>query len=344
MYAVRFHRHGGPEVLVFEEAPDPIVRPGWVAVRVRACALNHLDLFQRRGLDRVTVPMPHISGADVAGEIFLTADDVPDWRVGQRVMVQPGLSCGRCAACLAGEDNYCPRYDVLGYQSAGGYAELVAVPAANLIALPDHVSDVEAAAFPLAFLTAWQMLRTRARTTAGDTVLVLAAGSGVGQAAIQIARVLHARVIATAGGDHDLERARAIGADEVIDHYREDLVRRVRELTANRGVDVVVEHVGAATWEKSLRCLARGGRVVTCGATTGHQTALDLRHLFARQLSVLGSYMGSKSELIQAAGLFFRGLLKPVVDSTFALAEAAQAQTRLEASEQFGKVVLVTQK
>ena len=344
MHAVRFHRHGGPEVLVYEEAPDPVVRPGWVVVRVRACALNHLDLFQRKGLDRVTIPMPHISGADVAGEIAMSADDVPEWRVGQRVMVQPGLSCGRCAACLAGEDNYCPRYDVLGYQSAGGYSELVAVPAANLIALPDHVSDVEAAAFPLSFLTAWQMLRTRARTTASDTVLVLAAGSGVGQAAIQIARLLHARVIATAGGDHDLERARAMGADEVIDHYREDLVRRVRELTANRGADVVVEHVGAATWEKSLRCLARGGRVVTCGATTGHQTALDLRHLFARQLSVLGSYMGSKSELIQAAGLFFRGLLKPVVDSTFALADAAQAQSKLEASEHFGKVVLVTQK
>ena len=343
MYAVRFHRHGGPEVLVYEEAPDPVVRPGWVVVRVRACALNHLDLFQRTGLDRITIPMPHISGADVAGEIAATADDV-EWRVGQRVMVQPGLSCGRCAACLAGEDNYCPRYDVLGYQSAGGYAELVAVPAANLIALPDHVSDVEAAAFPLSFLTAWQMLRTRARTTASDTVLVLAAGSGVGQAAIQIARLLHARVIATAGGEHDLERARAIGADEVIDHYRQDLVRRVRELTANRGADVVVEHVGAATWEKSLRCLARGGRVVTCGATTGHQTALDLRHLFARQLSVLGWYMGSKSELIQAAGLFFRGLLKPVVDSTFALADAAQAQAKLEASQHFGKVVLVTQK
>jgi NADPH:quinone reductase-like Zn-dependent oxidoreductase len=185
MRAVRFHRHGGIEVLVYEDAPDPPVQPGGVVVRVRACALNHLDLWQRRGLDRVTIPLPHISGADVAGEIAAVGDGVTEWRAGQRVMVQPGLSCGQCAACLAGEDNYCPRYDVLGYQSPGGYAELVAVPAANLIALPDHVTDVEAAAFPLAFLTAWHMLRNRARIKAGDTVLVLAAGSGVGQAAIQ---------------------------------------------------------------------------------------------------------------------------------------------------------------
>src|SRR5689334_10078289 len=186
MKAVRFHRHGGPEVLVYEEAPDPEVRAGWAVVRVRACALNHLDLFQRQGLDRVTIPMPHISGADVAGEIAAVGADVAGWRVGQRVMLQPGLSCRQCARCLAGEDNYCPRYDVLGYQSSGGYAELVAVPEANLIALPDHIDYVEAAAFPLAFLTAWHMLRTRARTTSDDTVLVLAGGSGVGQAAIQI--------------------------------------------------------------------------------------------------------------------------------------------------------------
>jgi len=341
MKAVRFHEHGGPDVLRYEDAPDPVVRAGWVVVRVRACALNHLDIWQRRGLDRVTIPLPHISGADVAGEIAEVGDDIGDWRVGQRVMLQPGLSCGRCRACLGGNDNFCPRYDVLGYQSAGGYAEFVAVPAANLIALPDHVGDVEAAAFPLAFLTAWQMLRTRAGVTSADTVLVLAAGSGVGQAAIQVAKAVHARVIATAGGEDKLARARAHGADEVIDHYRDDVVKRVRELTANRGVDVVVEHVGAATWEKSLRCLARGGRVVTCGATTGHQISLDLRHLFARQLSVLGSYMGAKAELLQAAELFFRGLVRPAVDSTRPLAEATQAHRRLEASEHFGKLVLI---
>jgi NADPH:quinone reductase-like Zn-dependent oxidoreductase len=340
MRAVRFHGHGGPEVLQYEEAPDPVTKPGWVRVRVRACALNHLDLFQRRGIERVTIPLPHISGADVAGEVDEVGPDVPDWKAGQRVMVQPGLSCGRCPSCLAGADNYCPRYDVLGYQSDGGYAELVGVPAANLIALPDRIAFEEAAAFPLVFLTAWHMLRTRAQVTSRDSVLVLAAGSGVGQAATQIAKAFHARVIATAGGSEKVERARALGADDVIDHRADDVVRRVRDLTSGRGVDVVVEHVGAATWEKSLRCLARGGRVVTCGATTGHATSLDLRHLFARQLSVLGSYMGGKAELLQAADLFFKGVVKPVVDSTFPLERAADAQRRLEASSHFGKIVL----
>jgi NADPH:quinone reductase-like Zn-dependent oxidoreductase len=242
---------------------------------------------------------------------------------------------------LSGADNYCKEYDVLGYQSAGGYAEYVAVPAANLIPIPDHVGDVDAAAFPLAFLTAWQMLFTRANLKPGETVLVLAAGSGVGQAALQLAKAAHARVIATAGTAVKLERARALGADEVVNHHQDDFVTTVRHLTANRGVDVVVEHVGQATWERSVRCLARGGRVVTCGATTGHQTSLDLRHLFARQLSLLGSYMGGKGELLYAANLFFAGTVKPVVDCTFPLADAAQAQTRLESSEQFGKIVLL---
>ncbi len=339
MRAVRFHAHGGPEVLKYEDAPDPVVRPGWALVRVRACAMNHLDLWQRRGLERVTIPFPHISGADVAGEIVEAGDSALP--AGQRVMLQPGLSCGRCAACLAGEDNFCPRYDVLGYQSAGGYAELVSVPAANVIPIPDHISDVDAAAFPLAFLTAWHMLFTRARLQPGETVLVLAAGSGVGQAAVQLARRFHARVIATAGSEAKLARASALGADAVIDHHREDVVQRVKALTGTRGVDIAIEHVGAATWDRSVRCLARGGRVVTCGATTGHATALDLRHLFARQLSMIGSYMGGKAELLRAAALFFRGEIAPAVDSTFPLAEAAQAHVRLESSDHFGKIVLI---
>jgi len=338
--AVRFHQHGGLEVLRHEDAPDPSVPPGSVLVRVRACALNHLDLWQRRGLDRVTIPMPHISGADVAGEIATVSPGVTEYQVGQRVMLQPGLSCGRCARCLAGEDNYCARYDVLGYQSSGGYAELVAVPAANIIPLPDGIDFVEAAAFPLSFLTAWHMLMTRAGLTERDTVLVLAAGSGVGQAAIQIAKFFRARVIATAGHANKLDRAKALGADDVVSHTTDDLVATVRKLTAGRGVDVVVEHVGAATWDRSVRCLARGGRLVTCGATTGHDTRLDLRHLFARQLSLLGSYMGGKPELLRAADLFFRGALRPVVDRTFPLSEAAQAQQRLESGAHFGKIVL----
>ncbi|MFN2445781.1 MAG: zinc-binding dehydrogenase [Vicinamibacterales bacterium] len=338
MKAVRFHRHGGPEVLVYEEAPDPLARAGEAVVRVRACALNHLDLFQRRGIDRVPIPLPHISGADVAGEIVACED--PEFGAGRRVLLQPGLSCGRCVACLGGRDNECPDYDVLGYRRAGGYAELIRVPLQNLVPLPDTIGFLEAAAFPLTFLTAWHMLITRAALKAGEDVLVLGAGSGVGQAAIQIAWLYGARVFATAGSAEKLAQARQLGAYEAIDHYAQDLPGAIQRFTSGRGVDVVVEHVGQATWERSVRCLARGGRLVTCGATTGHEARLDLRFLFSRQYSLLGSYMGTKAELLRAAQFFFSGQLRPVIDRTFPLAEAAEAHRRLEGHEHFGKIVL----
>ncbi|MDH4066524.1 MAG: zinc-binding dehydrogenase [Acidobacteriota bacterium] len=340
MKAVRFHEHGGPEVLRYEDAPVPEPRPGEVLVRVRAVSLNHLDLWQRRGLERVRIPFPHISGADVSGVV----EAVPDGSLaaGQRVMLQPGLSCGRCARCLEGRDNECPRYDVLGYHSDGGYAEFVRVPVQNVVPIPDAIGFVEAAAFPLTFLTAWHMLLTRARLEAGEDVLVIGAGSGVGQAATQIARLHGARVIATAGTDDKLARARALGASEVVNHTSEDIATAVRRLTGGRGVDVVIEHVGTATWDSSVRSLSRGGRLVTCGATTGHDAKVDLRFLFGRQLSLLGSYMGRKAELLRAAEFFVRGLLMPEVDRTYSLAEAADAHRRLEARENFGKIVLTT--
>ncbi|HTK30290.1 MAG TPA: zinc-binding dehydrogenase [Vicinamibacterales bacterium] len=339
MRSVRFHTHGGIEVLRYEEAPDPEPKPGEVLVRVRACALNHLDLWERRGLERVRIPLPHISGSDVAGEIVeSTVADLPR---GRRVMLQPGISCGRCVFCQSGRDNECAQYEVLGYLNhPGGYAELVSVPAQNIVPIPDAISFIEAAAFPLTFLTAWHMLVGRAHVQRDEDVLVLAAGSGVGQAAIQIAVLLGARVIATAGSREKLERARALGASELIDHHRQDVADEVRRLTDRRGVDVVIEHVGQATWAKAVRSLARGGRLVTCGATTGSEGSLNLQALFAKQLSILGSYMGSKGELLRAARLFFSGRLKPAIDRTYPLAEAAEAQRRLEASEQFGKIVL----
>lgn len=341
MKAVRFHTHGGPEVLQYEDAPDPAARPGHVVVRVAACALNRLDLFQRNGLDRVRIPLPHISGADVAGTIDEVGEGVQGLSVGQRVMLQPGLSCGTCAPCLSAMDHRCARYDVLGYQSEGGYAERVAVPAANVIALPDHVDFVTAAAFPLTFLTAWHMLFAGAQLTSEDTVLVVAAGSGVGQAAVQIAKSRRARVIATARGAEKCAQAVTLGADDVVDSTRDDVAKRVKELTGGRGASIVIEHVGVATWGASVRSLARGGRLVTCGATTGFEATLDLRHLFARQLSFVGSYMGAKAELLRASEGFFAGHFAPVVDSTFPLREAAAAQRRLEAGSQFGKIVLV---
>ena len=337
MKAARFHQHGDPSVLRFEDAPDPAPGPGRAIVRVRACALNHLDLWERRGLDRVRLPLPHISGSDVSGEVADAGGGAV--AVGTRVMLQPGLRCGACPACRAGRDNLCASYDVLGLMSDGGYAELVSVPVDSLIPIPDHIGFIEAAAFPLTFLTAWHMLVTLAKVQEGDTVLVLAGGSGVGQAAIQIARQFGARVLATAG-PAKLDRTRALGAEQVFDHYADDYSQLVKGLTGGRGADIVVEHVGQATWDRSVRSLARGGRLVTCGATTGIKAQLDLRHLFARQLQLLGSYMGEHRELLAAAPLFFDGRLKPVIDEVLPLAAAAAAHERLEAGRQFGKIVL----
>ncbi|MEO6238538.1 MAG: zinc-binding dehydrogenase [Vicinamibacterales bacterium] len=336
MKAVRFHEHGAPGVLRFEEAPDPVPAAGRAVVRVRACALNHLDLWERRGIDRVKLPLPHISGSDIAGEVVDGDGAIP---TGTRVMLQPGLRCGQCAACRDGRDNQCPDYDVLGLRSDGGYAELISVPAENLIPIPAHVDCITAAAFPLTFLTAWHMLLTRGGLRAGDVVLVLAGGSGVGQAAIQLARHFGARVFATSA---PLKAAptRALGAEQVFDHYAVDFSRELRAATGGRGADIVIEHVGEATWDRSVRALAAGGRLVTCGATTGHEAALDLRHLFARQLSLLGSYMGRFSELRAAAPLLFEGHVRPVIDEVFPLVRAADAQRRLEESGQFGKIVL----
>lgn len=337
MLAARFHRHGPPDVLQYEEAPDPQPAPGRAIVRVRACALNHLDLWARRGLERVSIPLPHVSGSDVAGEVVDTGGD-GRLRPGMRVLLYPGLYCGECERCREGRENLCPRFDVLGFRSDGGYAQFVSVPASNVVEIPDHVDFVAAAAFPLTFLTAWHMLALAA-VRAGDVVLVLAGGSGVGQAAIQVARLHGARVFATAA-PAKLERTRALGAEVVFDHYGSDFGREARARTGGRGVDTVIEHVGEATWDRSVRALANGGRLVTCGATTGHQASLDLRHLFARQLSFLGSYMGSRAELDAAAAHFFEGRLTPAVDRVFPLSRAAEAHRRLEDREQFGKIVL----
>jgi NADPH:quinone reductase-like Zn-dependent oxidoreductase len=338
MKAIRFHQHGGLDVLRYEDAPEPDPGPGDVVVRVRACALNHLDLWERRGLEHVKIPMPHISGSDVSGVVASAHPGVP---AGQRVMLQPGVSCGRCAACLSGRDNECPGYELLGYRNhQGGYAELVKVPVQNLVPIPDEIDFVEAAAFPLTFLTAWHMLMTRAKLSRGEDVLVLAAGSGVGQAAIQIAVMHGARVFATAGSEEKLDKARSLGAVDVIHHHRQDIADEIKRLTNRRGVDVVIEHVGEATWAKSVRSLARGGRLVTCGATTGWNGYIDLRAQFSKQLSIYGSYMGTKGELLSVARFLFTRQLKPVVDRTFPLADAAAAQRRLEESAQFGKIVL----
>ena len=340
MKAVLFREHGGPEVLRYTEVQDPVAGAGEVLIRVRACALNHLDLWVRRGMPGISIPMPHIGGSDIAGEVAEIGAGVTNVKVGDRVLLSPGISCGRCVHCLRGDDNLCRQYTLFGYGVDGGYAEYLRSPAANVIPIPGSFSFEEAAALPLVFLTAWHMLVTRAQLKPGETVLVLGAGSGVGSAAIQIAKVAGARVIATAGTEAKLQKAKELGADEVFLHSITHWSREVKRLTERRGVDVVVEHVGEATWRESVASLAVGGRLVTCGATTGYEGKIDLRFLFSRHLSILGSYMGSKGELYSVLDLVGRGLVKPVIDTVMPLERAREAHERLEKREQFGKIVL----
>ena len=340
MKAIVFSQHGGPEVLKYTDAPEPALRSNDVLVRVKACGLNHLDLWVRRGLPNVPIPLPHIPGSDIAGEIAKVGADVTTARVGQKVVLAPLVSCGKCAACIAGLDNRCRQATNLGYMIDGGCAEFVRAPEVNCLAYPENLKWEEAAAVPLVFQTAWHMLVTRAELQPGEDVLVLGAGSGVGSAAIQIAKFLGARVITSAGSDEKLAKAKELGADHLINHKTQKIRDEVRRITNKRGVDVVFEHVGTATWEDSLASLAPTGRLVTCGTTTGYDAKVDLRFLFSRQLSLLGSYMGTKSELHTVMKLVASGKLKPVVDRVFPLAEAAAAHAYLESSAQFGKVVL----
>jgi len=340
MKAIVYSEYGGPDVLRYVEVPEPQVGANEVLVRVRACALNHLDLWLRKGLPGVELPFPHIPGSDIAGEVARVGEKVSRVKAGDRVLLAPGISCGQCEQCLAGRDNFCGEYTLFGFMVNGGCAEYVSSPAVNVIPIPAKLTFEEAAAVPLVFLTAWHMLITRAQLRPGETVLILGAGSGVGSAAIQIAKVTGARVIATAGSEAKLQKARELGADETILHSKQDIAQEVKRLTNRRGVDVVFEHTGQATWEQSIHSLAVGGRLVTCGATTGFDGKLDIRYLFTRHLSILGSFMGSKAELYAVLELFGRRLLKPVVDVVLPLAQCAQAHARLENREQFGKIVL----
>ncbi|HXJ19758.1 MAG TPA: zinc-binding dehydrogenase [Polyangia bacterium] len=348
MRAALFRRHGGPEVMEVGEVPSPPLGSGEIAVRVTAAALNHVDLWLRRGLPALPVPLPHVLGGDVCGVVAALGPGVaarPGVGVGDRVLVNPGLSCGRCVACLDGRDNLCPEFRMVGEQTWGGQAEELVVPAQNLVPVPrDRVplDDAQLASIPTVFMTAWQMLVDRAEIRQGETVLVLAAGSGVGSAAVQIAKLYGARVIATASTDAKLASARALGADETINHQTADLVAEVKRLTGRRGADIVFEHVGAATFPKSIVACAKGGRVVTCGATAGYETPLNLRHVFWRQLSIFGSTMASKSRLFSLVDLFAAGRLRPVVSQVFPLENVAAAHQILESRASFGKLVLVT--
>jgi len=340
MKAVRFHEYGGPEVLKYEDAPEPKILANEVLVKVKACALNHIDVWLRMGVPEWKLPMPHIVGSDISGEVAEVGALVTRAKAGDRVLLCPGISCGQCAMCFQGLDSACRQYTLFGVFVDGGYAEYVKSPETNVIPIPAGLNFDEAAAVPLVFITAWHMLFTRAGLKPGEEVLVIGAGSGVGSAAIQIAKLVNARVIATAGTDWKLEKARALGADDVINHTQKSIADEVRRLTNKRGVDVVVDHVGAAVWEACIDSLATYGRLVTCGMTTGADLKLNGQLLFGRQRTILGSFMGGKAELADALKFLAQRRLKAVVDSVFPLQEAALAHRKMESREFFGKILL----
>jgi NADPH:quinone reductase-like Zn-dependent oxidoreductase len=338
MKAVRMHQYGGPEVLQYEDVPEPVLRRDQVLIRVKACAMNHLDLWVRKGTTKS--PLPHIPGSDIAGDVVEVGEYVTGLKAGQRVLLAPMYFCNQCEQCTAGRQNMCRQYTVLGNAVDGGDCELMAVPAVNVIPIPDSLDYNQAASVPLVFLTAFHMLTGRAAIRPGHTVLVLGANSGVGIAAIQIAKLFNATVIATAGNEKKIAKALELGADCVIDHYKQNISEEVRKITNRAGVDIIVEHVGASTWEESMKSLKPGATLVTCGATTGAEVKLDLRFLYSRQFNVLGSYMGTMGELNEVLKHVFSGRLKPVVDRTFPLKDVRAAHEHMEKSQMFGKIVL----
>jgi len=340
MRAVVLRQHGGPEVLAVEDLPEPRAGAGQVRVRVAAVAVNHLDIWVRNGLPHLKLEYPFRLGADVAGTVDAIGEGVSGVAVGDEVVVNPGHSCGRCRECLSGRDNLCRWFRLMGEDISGGYCEQIVVPAQNVVAKPKSLSFTDAAALPTTFLTAWQMLTRKAPVKPGDDVLVMAAGSGVGVAAVQMAKLHGARVIATASTDEKLARARQLGADETINHASQDLVAEVKRLTGKRGVDIIFEHVGAEVWPKLILSLTRGGRIVTCGATSGWDARTDLRHVFFRQLEILGSTMGPKGDLFPILDLVGAGRLKPVVDRIMPLAASQEAHRLLQDRAIFGKIVL----
>ena len=321
-------------------APPALAGPGMVRLRMQAAPLNHLDLWTVRGLPKMRIVGPWIIGADGWGVVSEVSEGVTSVTPGDRVVVNSGLSCRNCAYCTAGEQPLCVKFGVLGEHFPGTFADELVVPAANVRPIPASVSDVAASAFGLAAMTAWRMLVTRAQVHAGDEVLIWGIGGGVAQAALLIAKARGARVWVTSGSDAKLERARAMGADEVINHTGIDVGREVRARTAKRGVSVVIDSVGAATWEQSLGALGRAGRLVTCGGTSGHQLPTDVRRLFWNQWTLMGSSMGSDADFEAVVGELIAGRLDLPVDSTFPLERGREALERLQSGAQFGKVVL----
>ncbi len=341
MKAARIRAHGGLDAIEWCEIPRPSPSAGEVLVELRTSGINSLDTWVRRGVPGHNFPLPLTLGADGAGVVRKVGDGVSEVKVGDEVILSPGVSCGHCSSCLSGLDHYCRHYHILGEGRDGTCAEYVVVPAVNTVARPPELSWEESGALALVALTAWGMLVDRAKIQPGEEVLVIAGGSGVGSMGIQIAKLYGCRVMATAGGEDKCARLGDLGADEVIDHSREDIAARVRELTHKRGVDVVFEHVGEATWSASLQSLARGGRLVTCGATTGAMVECNLRMIFFKKLSILGSTMGPKGMLAKLVRFAALKRLRTVVGRRLPASEVQEAHRLLEERQVFGKVVLI---
>ena len=341
MKALTFEKFGGPDVLALRDVADPKIGPDDVLVRVKACALNHLDIFVREGIPALKTPLPFWTGCDIAGDVVEVGAAVKDVKTGTRVAVNPNLTCGRCEFCMQGEDSLCVRYGILGEHKPGGMAELVAVRADNVLPLPAHVSYTDAASFVLTNMTAWRMVVTQAQVRAGQDVLIIGVGGGVSSTAVQIAKLCGARVLVTSSSDAKLERAKTLGADVGINYSKDpDWTKAVAEHTGKRGVDVVIENVGATTWKQSIRVLKGGGRLVTCGATTGPIGETLIPLVFWKQLHIIGSTMANRKEFHDVMALFFAGRLKAIVDEVMPLADGAAAQQRLAGGKQFGKIVL----
>ncbi|MBI2176704.1 zinc-binding dehydrogenase [Candidatus Woesearchaeota archaeon] len=339
MKAVRFHEYGGPEVLSYEEAPKPALNIGEALVKVKAASINHIDFWVQKG-SYYKAGLPHIPGSDAAG-VVEEVKDSDSSLVGRKVMVYPTLACFHCKYCIEGSHNLCTSYHTLGAHVDGSYAEYIAVPVKNLLGIPGRLKFEEAAALPLTFTTAYHMLIDRAKAQPGETVLVLGAGAGVGAAAIQIASFLGAKVIATSSTEEKLRKAQRIGAERTINYTEDNWTDEVMLATKNRGVDVVIDPVGAETFAKSIRCLAKNGRLVSCGVTAGSEATINIRELFMAQRSILGSIGGTLKDFLAVNKLAAEGEIKPVIDSVYRLKDARKAQERLLSRESFGKIVLV---
>lgn len=341
MRAVRFDAHGdSPDVLKLVELPDPKPGLGEVLVDLRAAGLNHLDIWVRNGLPGVKLPLPHIPGSDGAGVVAAVGAGVANVKPGDRVILSPGMGCGACEKCTGNWDSLCDQYHLLGLQIDGTYCQKIVVAARRVIRVSERLSFEEWAASPLVFLTAWHMLHTHGGLKSTDRVLVHAAGSGIGQAAVQLARLAGAEVITTVGSDEKAAKARALGAATVINYRKGGFAQGVLDATGGKGVDLLFEHIGPETWTENLKCLAKGGRMVTCGATSGPKIEMDLRFLYMRQFTIKGAYMGSHAELLEVVRLLEAGRVKPVIDSVFPLDRVRDAQAHMESRSNFGKIVL----